>query len=194
MVTKSFNNPQTLQSKLGYTDDSYGESDLQEVIEKAHRRLETLVGRKQTDVIRFHERDKDGDYILEKDLQMRPILEFSHVTTGNTRVDPSVYEVDEETGTITFTQEFADDYVGAQGLGVRRTEAEAVYVPKHYKDLEYWLAVKEMLAGSIVQIDEDQTNTTVEQAQKEVHKLQKMINRSRVTGSFTDGVNVRGYR
>lgn len=194
MVTKSLNNPQVIEERLGYSDESRGESELQQVIEKAFRRLEMKVGRRQSEIISFNRYDKNDNLVLEKELKLRPVLEVDRVRVGDTVVNPGDYTVDEESGTITFADNFEDDYLSGVGLGLTVNEAEVSYIPKQYKDLEYWLAVKEMLAGNVIQLDEDVVSTSIDQAEKEVYRLQKMINRTRVSGSFTDGRNPRGYK
>jgi len=194
MVTQSLNTPDRIEQRLGYSDDSYGETELQRVLEKSFRRLEMKVGRQQSEVVVFNEYDKNDNLILEKELKLRPVLEVDKIRVGDTVVNSEDYTVDKESGTITFADNFEDDYLSSVGLGLSVREATVSYIPKQYKDLEYWLAVKEMLAGNIVQVDEDVLNTTIDQAEKEVYRLQKMINRTRVTGSFTDGRVNRGFK
>jgi len=196
MVTKSFNSPDELINRLGYTDDSYGDSDIQEVIERAHRRMEGGVGTSVHEDVRFDEFTEDGEYVKEYQLDFRPVLEVEKVVVGNKRVKEEDYTINYSEGTITFTQSFFDESIGLRGLtGFRGVEGFSIkYVPKIMKDLEYWLTVYDMFSGSIVSIDEDNTNTSIEQAKEQAAAFSKQINRSSVMGTFSDGFRPRGHR
>lgn len=196
MVTKSLNSPDELINRLGYADDSYGDTDIQEVIERAHRRMESSVGRSVQEDIRFDEFTDGQEYVKDYKLDFRPVLEVEKIVVGNKRVPDEDYNVDHSEGVITFTDSFFSETIGLRGLtGFRGVEGfSVVYVPKIFKDLEYWLTVYDMFSGSIVSIDEENTNTSIEQAKEQAAGLSKQVNRSSVIGAFSDGFRPRGYR
>lgn len=188
MTTKTYARPQKINNKIGYSDRSMDETDLQEFLEEGHRMLEMRVGRQYREEKIVRQRTVQGELVKEFDLKLRPVLDFHEVKLRGAIVDSSNYEVDLQKGVVTFDDAWFDEQV-RRGMSI-----EFEYAPVAYRDLEVWYGYMALLASKKVQLDADQVETSAEQAERRATRLENYINSTVSSGTVTDGRNRHGYR
>ena len=143
--------------------------DLANILETAHRRVKSKYGRYIQEPLKQQVEDQK-----EFDLSFPDIFEFIKVYYNDEKVDAADYTVDKETGTITFTDSFADDK-----LKLRYNPWLVVYyTPKVYKDLEIFYAMQEIVSMNMVQTnDQDETNR-LSQLNTTIRRIESDIIRS----------------
>lgn len=188
MTTKSFATPQDVKDKIGFTDDTTDDVELQKYLEQGHRTLELRVGREFTQEKIVNRLDADRNVPREHDFDIRPVLQVNGVFIDSVEISEDDYEVDKQLGTITFSESFRDEKMRVGSSIVLE------YVPKVYKDLEVWYAVLHLLAGSVVQVDDDQVKSQKAEAEQMAAKLESYINRNISVGYVSDGRVRRGFR
>jgi len=180
-MTETYALPEDIEQKTGYTDDTTTDVDLQEVLEEAHRDMESQVGKNLTETVYINETLLDGTLPTEYFLDLKPVLKVDKVRYGNRRIPAEDYTLEKQKGGIDFAQTIIDDYFQYKG------SFEVEYVPKAMKDLEVWIAVTILRNQEVIQVDDDQIKAQVKNSERKAAKLRNALNRKRVTGTFTDG-------
>lgn len=188
MVTTSYATPQDIKDKIGYTDDSTTDAELQTVIEEAHRTLEMRVGTKFFVSMMITEVERETNEVPETySLKLRPLLDTGKVIVNGEIIDDSNYSFDRQEGTITFDTDFRDEELD---LG---DTIEVETVPKQFKDLEVWYAISYLYSSNVIQVDDEQVKVQQEEAEMRARKLEAYINSKVPVGTVTDGRVNRGY-
>lgn len=163
-----FNGKDDIEKRLSFLSRSFGSDELTDVLETAHRKLDSMVGRNVQEELR-PDRVEQETYRLA----FSEIEKLVLVDQNDEAVDSSNFEVDETTGEITFDSDYVE-----QEMHRKYWSATAVYVPTVFKDLELYLALKEVLNLVAVQTQDDDVQLKFEQWKNQVEELKKSINRT----------------
>jgi len=167
-MVETFNDPSDIQSRLNFLSRSFDDDDLAEALETAHRKLESMVGRHIQEELRPDRISQETYRLAFSDIE-----KFVLVDQNDESVDSSNYTTEAGTGEIVFDS----DYVN-QEMENRYWSATAVYVPTIFKDLELYLALKEVLNLVAVQTQDDDVQLKYEQWSKQVENLKDSINKT----------------
>lgn len=163
----SFNTPSDLKGKYRFLGEQYTDSDIQNELDAAHRRLKTDVGKKFIERDRAEIDDQEDFVFSFKELESFDEVKFANESDY---IDASNYSVDLKTGTLTFDTEFAEDNIS---IG---KELIYKYVPTIFKDLEKWLAIKSIVLTSSLQNRNNESQINLEQVNSQIKSLKQEIN------------------
>ena len=163
----SFNQPEDLTSKLKILGQQYNENELQDELDRAHRKLDSKVGREFVEYKQV-ELDDQSDFNLD----FSELISFNNARflERNELIDESNYTVDTELGSVSFNTDFADDEL-SEG-----DKLKFEYVPVRFKDLELSMAVLSILRTTSLQTREGETTISVEEAKSDVEEITQEIN------------------
>lgn len=185
-MTETYALPNDIEQKTGYSDDTTTDADLQEVLEEAHRDMEVQVGRHIQEEVTVTTLDSDGNVPSKYVLDLRPIFKVDRVQVGDVRLQDGDYTVNKEEGTIEIDSDVVNEYLE------KGRSFTVFYVPKHFKDLEVWLAVTILRNQEVIQVEDDQIKAQAKNSETKAAKLRNQLNRKRAAGTVTDGsVSVR---
>lgn len=178
----SYNDVETLEDKIGYSDDSTSEGELTEVLDAANQQMKARVGRNFIETFRIKKQVENGDLVNTIDLKFAPVFEVDEILIDRYEViDESNYTVDRQEGTIDIDQGFVDDnfYLGQ----ILRIE----YKPQIFKQIELWRAIELVKNQEVIQLEDSEENALHRNALREAKRLENMVNRRAGPGKATDG-------
>ena len=163
----SFNQPEDLTSKVKTLGQQYNENELQDELDRAHRKLDSKVGRV---FVEYKQVETHGQETFN--LAFSEILQFNNARfiERNDLIDDSNYTVDTAAGSISFSTSFAEDKLSPGD------KLKLEYVPTRFKDLELWLAVLSLIRTTSLQTREGETSISVEEAKTHVDEITESIN------------------
>jgi len=137
----SLNDVETLEQELRQFGVEYNDLDYNRKLRQANNRLSTLVGTQFVELFTVQFED-----VQEQDLDFQNLESFDKVidASNNEVIDDSNYSVDLTTGKVTFDQSFVDDEL-YEGLTLK-----FYYVPSLFKDLELYIAVRNIMETEVV--------------------------------------------
>lgn len=167
----SFNTPTELKTDLKNIGQSFTDTDLQDYLDQANRRVKMSVGRTAKDSIVIYNTDK-SEYQLSFELvdSVDKVEHFSIIDVE----EKSDYSVDLETGKITIN--FVDDLH-------KRDVVKVYYVPVALKDLELKYAKKFIREDSYVSTGSDKEKSVLEDLNNEIMSLENDLNSRMVSSS-----------
>lgn len=171
MVTQTFNRTEDLEQKIGYTDDTVDEADLQTVLEEAHQQMQARVGRH---FIEDHtvRKTSDDELVNELNLKFNPVFEVDEILYSDHEIiSDSDYTVDKEKGEITLDSSFVDENLD------RGRVLRIKYIPEIFKQVELWRAIEIMKNQEIVELEDSEQAALNTNALQEARRLENMINR-----------------
>lgn len=188
-TTEPFNRVEDLVQKIGYSDDSIDEADLQQVLIQGHQMMQSKVGRNFVETKRVVKQLEDGDLVNTFDLKFAPVLTVDEVRVDRYEVlEESDYTLDKDAGELTINQDVLDDKLS---LGeIFRVE----YKPEIFKQIELWRAVEIIKNQEIVQLEDTEQVALNKNALREAKRLENMVNRRSGPGSARDGRMKRGTK
>ena len=162
----SYNEPNDLTSKYKVIGQQYSENELQDELDRAHRKLDNNVGEQFVQVVRASFEDQE-----EFNLTFSELISFerAYFVQRDSEIDSSNFDVDLTTGTVTFTTSFAEDNIS------KNTRIMFEYVPTRYKDLELWYAVLSLIRTTSLQTREGETSISVDEAKNHVEEIENSI-------------------
>jgi len=179
---KTYSRPEDVRLKLRWISEEYDYTDteLQYLIEEAHRKLVLDVGQYIKHVDYGHYDDEDKTYYLPHG----ELISFNKIYKNGEEVDESNYTVDYDKGMVTFAASFNIYY---------RDVLEFWYVPYVYKDLEVLYAVRSIISANYVDTNSAMANTDLTRIEDEIERLKGMINTKGAYGAVLD-YSYRGGR
>lgn len=163
-----FNDKDDIEKRLSFLSRSFGSDELTDVLETAHRKLDSMVGRNVQEELRPDRIEQETYKLAFSELDKLVLVDQNDET-----VDSDNYTVDQTTGEIVFDSSYVDDEMHNSYWS-----ATAVYVPTIFKDLELYLALKEVLNLVAVQTQDDDVQLKFEQWKSQVKELKRSINRT----------------
>jgi len=179
-MTNTYALPEDIESKTGYSDDTTTDTDLQETLEEAHREMEGQVGRHIQESVTVKTLNQDEEVPTLYRLDLRPVFKVERVIINDKRISDGNYTVNKSEGTIELDRETADMLRKGASFTVQ-------YVPKHFKDLEVWIAVTILRNQEVIQVEDDQIKAQAKNSEVKAAKLRNQLNRRRAAGTVTDG-------
>jgi len=186
----SWNDVTDLTNKIGYTDDSTNDGELQQVLEEAHRDAVAGVGRYFVEDKRVRiQAQGSGNLINEYDLKFASVFEVNKILLNeHEEIDESNYTVDKQNGKISFDQTFLEDHI-YRGQIIRFK-----YQPVKFKDIELWHAVHIIKNQELVQLEDSEQDALHRNALERAKRLENQVNRRAGVGNATDGDIRRGTK
>lgn len=160
---KSYNKVDDLRRKLRFMGDEFSETDLQEELEEANRKINVNIGKYYRDVT----------YVTNLEqktyrLNFSPIIVFDRVFVSTSgELDSDKYVVSEEKGIITFEDGFDEG-----------TKIICYYVPEVFKDLELLYATQSIMAMNLITTSDNMIGTKTEQINTYIDLLEKKIQKA----------------
>ena len=179
---KTYARPEDVRLKLRWISEEYDYSDteLQYLIEEAHRKMTLEIGMYETKIDYGHYDEDDKTYYLPHG----ELISFDKIYRNGEEVDEGNYTVDYDKGMVTFASSYSIYY---------RDYLEFRYVPYVYKDLEILYAVYSIITANYVDTDSAMANTDATKIEQEIKQLKTQINGKGAYGSVLD-YSYRGGR
>lgn len=166
MVT-TFNDSDDLEKRLKFLGPNTDKWELEEILESAHRKMRSKVGRTIEEELRLERREQ-----TVFDLAFPEVFEVSEVDWRDESVDSDNYTVTKEPASIEFDNSWAQsNYIHSEDRPV------VEYTPSIFKELELMLALEEIMNLSSIQTGDDETQAMFEQYRERRKELVKTINR-----------------
>lgn len=171
----ALNTPTELENVLDDTGEEYTDAELVPRLRRANNRLSTLVGRRfvEPKEIQFEE-----ETVVSLDFPR--LISFDkvvNVSGGNEVIDDSNYSVDLDNAEITFDQDYVDDNF-FEGLVLK-----FYYIPDSFKDLELYLAQRNIQELQTIQTTDGVNNTQVDRLNQRITAIVNNINSRTSTGT-----------
>lgn len=167
----SFNDADNLKNAYKILGEQFTDNELQDELDRAHRKLDTNVGHTFEEVKRADVNDQEDFSLSFSEVQTFTSARFLE---EESKIDSSNYTSPTDTngtdGVVTFDTTFADDNISA-GTSIRFK-----YVPTRYEDLELWYAVLGLARRNTLQTREGSSSIDVEEAKEAVNDLESGIN------------------
>jgi len=178
----SYANVQELEEELRQINAEYDDLDFSTKLKYAHQRLNTVVGRQFIEPKTIEFEEETG---VKLDFDSLISFDKVHNVNDNEIVDSSEYSVDNDTATVNFDQSYVDDNF-FDGLRL-----EFYYVPEIFKQLEIWIAMRNILETELIHTSDEVTNTQVDRLNTRVQSVIKNINgRNTSATQFGDNQNI----
>lgn len=180
----ALNTPTELENVLDDTGEEYTDAELVPRLRRANNRLSTLVGKRfiEPKEIEFKEE-------TEVSLDFPRLVSFDKVVNmseGNEVIDDSNYSIDLDNAEITFDQSYVDDNF-FEGLVLK-----FYYIPESFKDLELYLAQRNIQELQTIQTTDGVNNTQVDRLNQRITAIVNNINSRNSTGTQRGDNNNRG--
>lgn len=184
----SLNTQSELKDELRQINVEYSGQDLQRKLRQANNRLVEEVGRRfvEPKVIQFEDE-------TTVDLDFNSLESLDKIVNvngeGNEIIDASNYTEKLGDGTVDFTQSYVDDEF-FEGLRLK-----FYHVPTVFKDLEVYLAARNILEQQSIQTTDGVNNTQVDRMNQRIEALIRRINSGNSTGVQSgDNTNIGSER
>jgi len=163
-----YNDEQELRDRLVFLSnrDAW---DLTNLLETAHRRVKSKFGK--------HIQERLKQYVKNQKifvLSFPDIFQVDKVYYDNEEIDSTNYTVNQEDGTIEFTQDFADDYLDYY----KDYMLNVYYVPKVYKDLELYYTMQEIVSLNMVETNDSEETNRLQQLNTTIKSITNDLLRS----------------
>ncbi len=164
----ALNTEQELEKELRAEGEEYTSVDLSRKLRQANNRLASLVGRQfiETKVIEFEDQTD-----VELAFPMLESFDKIHRPDTDEVIDSSNYSVDNSTATVSFDQSFVDDNFEDNLVLV------FYYTPTIFKDLELYLAERNIRELETVNTTDEVSNTQTDRLNQRITAVVDMINR-----------------
>lgn len=165
-------NVQELEEELRQAGAEYNDLDFDRKLRFANQRRVSHVGKKfiETKTIEFEDETTVS-------LEFAELISFDKVADIDGVIDASNYTVNEDEATVDFNQDFGDDnfYEGY--------ELEFYFVPKIFKQLEIFIAMRNILETEYVQTPDEVNNTVVSNLNDRIMSIVSRINGQNTTAT-----------
>jgi hypothetical protein len=160
-------NVQELEDQLRQVTVEYDDLDFEQRLNYANQRVQKLVGNQ---TIEYKTIEFEEETVV--DLEATQLISFDKVVEAfdNNVVDASNYTVDNSKAQIDFTQSFVDDNF-FDGYKLK-----LYYTPEIFKQLEIWIAMRNILETELIHTSDEVTNTQVERLNTRVQSVVDNIN------------------
>jgi len=161
-----------LEEELRQAGAEYNDLDFDRKLTFANERRVSHVGKKfiETKTIEF----KDETTVS---LEFAALISFDKAVDEEGVIDSSNYTVNEEDATVDFTQSFVDDNF-FEGY-----ELEFYHTPQIFKQLEIFIAMRNILETEYVQTPDEVNNTVVSNLNTRINSIISRINGQNTTAT-----------
>lgn len=162
----SWNSVDDLQDAVSYAKKLQN-VDTDKLLERAHRRVVRKFGRTIDERLYQDKEDQRVWY-----LRFSRVVHLEEVRRNDKLVDSSDYTFTNDEAKIEFTESYADDKLG----DYTKWRVTVEYTPWNFVDLELYYAIKEFLARTVVQLNDDEEENNLEQWERLIESTEKEIN------------------